>query len=202
MARCAGISIRSTGAFPTHGLLTCNHVSYLDIPVLASVHPQVFLSKHDVRRWPIIGWLTRCAGTLFINRSDKREVARLPREFEATVTQQLVVTLFPEGTSSDGTRVLPFYSSLLEPAVQNRWDVTPAWIEYHVEGGDARHDAAYWGDMTFFPHLINLLGQRRTIATVKFGLPIPPGLNRKELSRELRNQIQNLGNIQSELIRS
>ena len=193
MARCAGITIRSSGTFPTHGLLTCNHVSYMDIPVLASIHPQIFLSKSDVRDWPIIGWLTRCAGTLYIVRSDKSEVARVPQMFEPAVTQNLVVTLFPEGTSSDGRQVLPFYSSLLEPAVQNSWNVTPAWIEYEVEGGDACHDVAYWGNMTFLPHLINLCAQKQTLATVRFGTPIPPGLNRKELARELRSNVQTLG---------
>ncbi len=166
----------------------------MDIAVLASIHPQIFLSKSEVRHWPLIGWLTLFAGTIYIDRSDKNEVTRVPLAFEPAIAQNLVVTLFPEGTSSDGTHVLPFYSSLLEPAVQNSWNVTPAWIEYTVEGGDARKDAAYWGSMTFLPHLIKLCGKKSTHATVHFGTPIPPGLNRKELARDLRNAVLSLGN--------
>ena len=184
-----GAKVRFEGTFPERGLLTCNHVSYLDIPVLVSIHPMIFVSKSEVRKWPIIGWLTQCAGTIYIVREEKREVTRVPKQFGPVLDEGLVVGIFPEGTSSDGTTVLPFRSALLEPAAQAGWEVTPGWISYEVEGGDSKVDAAYWGDMTFFPHLLKLFGKPQVRATVRFGQKLPPGLDRKAMAKELRDQI-------------
>jgi len=177
------------GSPPAGGLVVCNHLSYLDIPVLAAQQPLVFVSKSEVRRWPIIGWLTRCAGTLFINRGQKSDVARLAAEFAPVVDQGVALVLFPEGTSSDGAAVLPFRSSLLAPAASQGWTVTPAWIGYALDDGVAGDEVCYWRDMTFVPHFLNLLSKKEIQARVAFGSPRAAGSDRKELARQLHAQV-------------
>jgi 1-acyl-sn-glycerol-3-phosphate acyltransferase len=96
-----------------------------------------------------------------------------------------VITIFPEGTSSSGETVLPFRSSLLEPAAANDWPVTPACVTYALSDGTVSEDVAYWRDMTFVPHFFNLLSRRRVIGRVSYGEPIRGIRDRKELTRQL-----------------
>lgn len=189
--RLLDVEVTICGKSPSSGLLTCNHLSYLDIVVLAGSHRQVFLSKAEVRDWPIIGALTRCAGTLFIRRQRKSDVAEVQSAFAAIITQGLPLTMFPEGTSSDGSSVLPFFSSLLEPAAEANWPVTPAWIGYRLEEGEGAvaDDICYWRDMTFGPHFLKLLTKKKIYATVVFGEPIERGLNRKQMAAVLHKEV-------------
>jgi 1-acyl-sn-glycerol-3-phosphate acyltransferase len=100
--------------------------------------------------------------------------------------------MFPEGTSTGGGRVLPFHSSLFAPAAQHGWPVTPAWIGYEVVDGSVEEEVAYWRDMTFLPHFLNLLGKRRVRAVVHFGEPLRNS-DRKALARELHEAVIRLG---------
>jgi 1-acyl-sn-glycerol-3-phosphate acyltransferase len=186
-----GVELTVHGTPPAAGMLACNHLSYLDIVVLAAIRPQVFLSKAEVRNWPLIGALTRCAGTLFIRRDRKSDVAELQQAFSEVIAQDVTITIFPEGTSSDGARVLPFYSSLLEPAAQHNWPVTPAWIGYRLDDGEgsAAEDVCYWRDMTFGPHFLKLLSKKRIHATIAFGEPLPAGLTRKKMAAALHEEV-------------
>jgi 1-acyl-sn-glycerol-3-phosphate acyltransferase len=189
--RLLNVEVTIRGKSPASGLLTCNHLSYLDIVVLAGSHRQVFLSKAEVRNWPLIGALTRCAGTLFIRRERKSDVAELQSTFSEVITQGLPLTVFPEGTSSDGSGVLPFFSSLLEPAAKANWPVTPAWIGYRLDEdeGSVADDICYWRDMTFGPHFLKLLSKKKIYATVVFGEPIERGLNRKQMASVLHKEV-------------
>lgn len=177
------------GAFPTQGLMVSNHLSYLDIIVYASCNPFIFVSKSEVRGWPIIGTMTQCAGTLFINRAQRGDVKRMAEAFAPVIASGNVITLFPEGTSTGGDRVYPFFSSLFEPAAANGWAVSPAWIGYEVPGGDASEEVAYWKDMTFFPHLLHVFSLREIRAIVRTGPPVPAGLNRKQMAKRLHEDV-------------
>jgi 1-acyl-sn-glycerol-3-phosphate acyltransferase len=192
--RLLNVEVTIHGKPPKAGLLTCNHLSYLDIVVLFTAQPQVFLSKAEVRNWPLIGVLTRCAGTLFVRRERKSDVASLQSAFADVVTQGLPLTLFPEGTSSDGSTVLPFYSSLLEPAAKANWPVTPGWIGYRLEDGQGSvaDDVCYWRDMTFGPHFLKLLSKKKIYATIVFGEVIEPGLDRKQMAGILHKEVSAL----------
>jgi 1-acyl-sn-glycerol-3-phosphate acyltransferase len=192
--RLLNIEITASGTPPSRGLLTCNHLSYLDIVVLGAIQPQVFLSKAEVRNWPIIGALTRCAGTLFIRRECKSDVAELQSAFSAVVTKGVPLTIFPEGTSSDGSSVLPFFSSLLEPAAKANWPVTPGWIGYRLDEGlgNVADDICYWRDMTFGSHFLKQLSKKKIYATVVFGEPIERGLNRKQMAAVLHKEVSTL----------
>jgi 1-acyl-sn-glycerol-3-phosphate acyltransferase len=192
--RLLNVEVTVRGTPPKAGLLACNHLSYLDILVLGGANRQIFLSKAEVRNWPIIGALTRCAGTLFVRRDRKADVAELQNSFANVVGEGLPITIFPEGTSSDGSRVLPFFSSLLEPAAKENWPVTPGWIGYRLEEGQGNvaDDICYWRDMTFGPHFLKLLSKKKIYATVVFGEAIEPGLNRKQMAASLHKEVSAL----------
>ena len=190
--RVLGLQPESAGEIPSRGLLVCNHLSYLDIPVLATLTPSVFVSKREVRSWPVFGWFAMLAGTIFVHRERRSQTVEAAEAIELRLNQDALVVLFPEGTSSNGESVLPFKSSLLEPAAQNRHPLSVGFIRYEVDDGDVAEDVCYWRDMTFAPHLLNLLSKRRVRAQVRF-LPQPPlSLNRKELAVRLQEEILKL----------
>jgi len=181
-----------TGPVPSSGLLVSNHLSYLDILVLMAIMPAVFVARHDVRHWPVIGWLATLAGTLFIDRSRRSDVRRLTEEIQMILNEGTLVILFPEGTSTNGQGVLPFKSSLLEPAVRQTHPITVGCIGYALDDGDVSEDICYWGDVTFFPHMLNLLSKRAVRAFVRFARFEHSGADRKELAQQLRLEVLNL----------
>lgn len=189
--RSLGFTFDHTGAVPTRGMVVCNHLSYLDIPVLASAGPMVFVSKAEVSGWPLLGALARCGGTLFLRREQRSHVAEIADALRPIVEAGTVVTIFPEGTSTGGDEVLPFRPSLLEPAAANGWPVTPAWVNYEIDAseGTRAKDVAYWADMTFAPHFLNLLSKRTVRGRVFFGDPICGVCDRKVLSRRLHAEV-------------
>jgi 1-acyl-sn-glycerol-3-phosphate acyltransferase len=184
-----GVQTEARGVPPTRGMLVCNHLSYLDITVIAAAVPAVFVSKAEVRYWPFLGSLARCGGTLFLKREARSHVAEIGAQLRPIVEGGTIVAIFPEGTSSGGDTVLPFRSSLLEPAAANDWPVTPAWIEYEVSEGTVAEDVAYWRDMTFAPHFLNLLARRRILGRVHFGPSVTGIRDRKLLARRLHDEV-------------
>jgi len=181
-----------SGPIPTCGLIVSNHLSYLDILVLASVTPAVFVSKADVRGWPVFGWLAELGGTVFIERERRTHVGTVNREVESALAEGVPVVVFPEGTSSDGATILPFRSSLLEPAIGGTHGLTASWIHYTLGDGDAGQEVCYWGDHTFFPHLLNLLDKRQIRGRVCFDKFDRTTDDRKELARQLQVAVENL----------
>jgi 1-acyl-sn-glycerol-3-phosphate acyltransferase len=188
------LKARVEGPVPTHGLLVSNHSGYLDIFVLASLAPVVFVAKREIKFWPVVGWLTQMGGTLFVNRERRAQVGQVNDEIQAALNRGALVVLFPEGASSNGQTILPFKSSLLEPAVQPTYPLSVSAIQYAIEDGDAGGEVCYWGDHTFLPHLLNLLGKRAVRATVRFATVQRTGADRKQLARQLRGEILRLKN--------
>jgi 1-acyl-sn-glycerol-3-phosphate acyltransferase len=152
-------SVEQRGEPPAGGLLVSNHLSYLDILVISSLWPAVFVAKKEVQAWPVLGWFAVMAGTIFVDRERRSHTDEIARQIEAALNKGALVVLFPEGTSSGGHTVLPFKSSLLAPAVQSVHLLTAALIEYELEDGDVSEEVCYWKDMTLVPHLLNLLGK-------------------------------------------
>jgi 1-acyl-sn-glycerol-3-phosphate acyltransferase len=187
--RVLGVCVVTHGSMPRSGLVVCNHLSYLDIIVLSSVTPCVFVAKRDVVAWPLFGWLARAAGTIFADRRRKLDAAIVVAVMGKAIAAGSLVVLFPEGTSSDGSSVLPFKSTLLEPAVQLSCAVTAAAIDYSLPRGSVADEVCYWRDMILFPHLLNLF-TKETIESKLVVAPFKPvGTNRKEIAGELRRQI-------------
>jgi 1-acyl-sn-glycerol-3-phosphate acyltransferase len=191
-----GCSPRFIGEIPTRGLLVSNHQGYLDILTIAAATPAVFVSMAEVRRWPLFGRLARKSGTIFINRAQRTHVGAVNQEIESALTDHALVVIFPEGTSTNGDELLPFRSSLLEPALRTGAPIHVAAIRYALPDGDARNEAAWWGDRPFFPHLLNLLGKKSMQATVRFEKFEVTTADRKELAAQLRAAV---GRLKSEL---
>jgi len=183
------IQTQATGPVPARGLLISNHLSYLDVLVLSSLTPAVFVSKHDVKYWPVFGQFAVLAGTVFVDRARRFQVGQVNNEITAALTQGALVVLFPEGTSSNGETLLPFKSSLLEPATHPEWPLAVGWIHYEIDDGDAGEEVCYWGGHTFFPHMLNLLGKRQVRASVRFAQCPPHKSDRKKLAQSLREEI-------------
>lgn len=186
------VRLTASGSVPRSGFLACNHLSYLDILLLAAVAPCLFVAKRQVKSWPVLGWFARRAGCLFVDREKRIDVTRLNEELQECLDEDLLVVLFPEGTSSDGQTVLPFKSSLLEPAASRREPVFAARLAYEISDGDVRQEVCYWGDMTLVPHLINLLSKQEIRAQLGFSELAERSNDRKELARQLRHKILQL----------
>ena len=186
------LEARVEGPVPARGLLVSNHSGYLDIFVLASLAPAVFVAKREIKSWPVVGWLTQMGGTLFVNRERRVQVSRVNDEIEAALNRGALVVLFPEGASSNGRTVLPFKSSLLEPAAQSAHPLAVSAIQYSIEDGDAGAEVCYWGSHTFFSHLLHLFSKRAVRATVCFAPFQRTGCDRKQLALQLRREILRL----------
>lgn len=192
MLRVFQLQTHVAGGIPTKGLLVCNHLSYLDVLVLAAIAPSQFVAKSEVMNWPIFGWFARLAGTIFVNRSKPSQTAQSAREIAIALRGGALVVLFPEGTSSGGETVLPFKSSLLEPATGQVQPLTAGLIAYELSDGDVSEEVCYWKDMTLLPHLINLLSKRAIRASVRFTELRRSSTNRKELARQLHSEVLRL----------
>lgn len=177
------------GPAPTGGLVAANHLSYLDVLLLGAEAPGTFVCKSEVAHWPILGPLLRRAGTLFVDRSSRRDAARLVDLLARRPADELVV-LFPEGTTSAGHEVLPFHSPLLAPWADPRRLVQPAALGYRTAAGDAATRVSYWGDATFGPHLFHLLGRRDLEARLVFGPAFTPPDDRKRLAERLEASVR------------
>jgi 1-acyl-sn-glycerol-3-phosphate acyltransferase len=181
-----------SGPTPRPGLVVSNHLSYLDILVIGAHMPCVFVSKSEVKNWPVFGTLTTNSGTVYIDRTRRGDTRNANDGIRSALKQGMRVVIFPEGTSSDGSKVLPFYPSLLEPAVEAGAPITAAYLEYEVEQGSAGRDVAYWGEMTFFPHLLRLLSVEKISARLKFAEAPRTFADRKSAATEMREEVLRL----------
>lgn len=162
--RIIGLSVTHHGTpMSQRGMIVANHSSWLDIFVLNSAGPVYFVSKSDVAGWPGIGWLARATGTFFVER-DRRKALLQADELEKRLTYGHRLLLFPEGTSTDGQRVLPFkstlFAALFSPNLADQW-AQPACVAYHAPGGQDARFYCWWGDMELGPHLAQMLGTLR-----------------------------------------
>ena len=183
------VKIRLCGVVPDlsvqNVVLVANHVSWLDVYLLSAVRPARFVSKLEVRSWPVVGWLATQTGTLFIDRRKRHDTARVNHEMSAILNNGGCVAIFPEGTTSNGSLLRPFHSSLLQPAIHSRSQVWPAAIRYTHADGSLNMAAAYVDELTFVESLALILRQTEIHVEVEFMPPIAAhGKSRRELARE------------------
>ena len=197
--RILGLRVRRIGrpskARPV--LFAANHVSYVDITVFGSQIPGSFIAKREVRRWPLFGWLARLQRSVFIDRK-KRSTVEQRDSIAGRLAAKDALILFPEGTSSDGNRVLPFKSALFSVAEQGSKPIVvqPVSIAYTRLDGlpigrRFRPLFAWYGDMSMAPHLWTLLGLGTIEVVVEFHRPttlVECG-SRKGLSQYCRERI-------------
>jgi 1-acyl-sn-glycerol-3-phosphate acyltransferase len=167
------LGIRTTvhGEVPKYGLVVANHLSYLDIAIVSAVMPCFFVSKAEIASWPYFGRAARTGGTIFIDRRSRASTAEVARQIADRLSLPVPVLLFPEGTSSDGSRVLRFHSSLFEPAAAAGAPVTAAAVRYILDHGAKERDLCWFDDTLFLPHLWKALGTPAFFAEVTFGEP-------------------------------
>lgn len=181
-----------TGKPPERGLLVSNHLGYLDIMVYLAMLRCMFVSKAEVKSWPLFGLLADCAGTVYVNRRRRSDTKNANEGINRGMSDGVPVIIFPEGTSSDGSSVLPFYPSLFEPVVERRLPVTAAHLSYEVDGGTVANDVAYWGTMRFFPHLLKFLALGEVRAFVRFSDAPQVFTDRKKAALDTRAEVLRL----------
>ncbi len=198
---CLGVRRRSRGTPPGKGeagLIVANHVSWLDIPVIGAVGPLSFVAKAEVATWPAIGFLSKVQRTLFIDRSRRSATASMNAEMGERLAAGQSVVLFAEGTTGDGTRILPLRSSLLgavhaalaEGGKDSGITIYPLAITYTgfhgMAGGRFERAALAWyGDTELAPHLRDVLNAGAIDVELAWGEPIRIGraTSRKEATR-------------------
>jgi len=169
-------------------LIVSNHISWLDIILIGHLTPSCFLSKSEVRQWPLIGWLAARAGTLFIKRG-AGQASAISQTIGDRLAQDGLLTLFPEGTTTDGRDVLPFFSRMFGAAIDTGSPIVPTSIRYHIQGA---HDpiAPFIDDQSLGENMLGLFGRPRNQVHVHFGDPIhTKGLSRKALATAARKAI-------------
>ena len=193
-AKWMGLNIRVFGKVPTGGLIVSNHISYLDILGLSVVTGCAFVSKKEVADWPVFGPYAQMGATIFLDRERRGAVADVAQLMKGHLDAEVPVVLFPEGTSTDASAVLPFRTSLFEPVVQLGCPVVPCGLRYSISDGSVRDEVAYWGDMDLVNHMPNLLTKVGVQLDIHFGEP-RTGRDRKELARSLRAEVCSLAGL-------
>ncbi len=171
-------------------VLVSNHVSWLDIQLIHSARHVRFVAKSEVRRWPLIGWLSANTGTLFIERGKGRHAARINQSIQAAFRQGDVVGVFPEGTTTDGRELSRFHASLLQPAVEEGALVYPVALRYLDETGNVNVNASYVGETTLAESLRMIFAEKIIHAELIFLPPIDAvGKTRRELAAQTQSAI-------------
>lgn len=188
--RCLGLNIHQHGS-PSNDtvLFVSNHISWLDIPILGSLAPIRFLSKAEVGQWPLIGWLARQAGTLFIHRGGG-QARRVRGQIIENLQAGENVLVYPEGTTSAGLTVLPFHGLLLRAAPESKTPIQPVTITY-LRDGRPDHLAPFIGEDEFHSHLLRMLRQPSARVDVVFHEPVqsPEEVPTAELAASLRQTV-------------
>lgn len=174
--------------------IVTNHLSYLDIPAYSAVLKTTFVSKSEIKHWPLVGFMARSLGIIFINRKVKSDVHRVNNEISNGVNQKQGVLLFPEGTTSPGTEVLRFRPSLLEHAAKDNLPVHYAAIRYETGSSDepAYKSVCWWGDMPLGSHLLKMGSNRKIYVDITFGDEIIKSDDRKVLAGKLEESVNKI----------
>lgn len=196
IARSLGISIRVYGTpRKDNTLFISNHISSFDIAAVGSILPVHFLSKQEVKHWPVIGWLATRAGTIYIPRGGKDAAVNANQNMAEILERDHNVLLFAEGTTTDGT-VKRFHSRLVQSAVDSNSHVQPVAIRYPDPSGGLTHPAAlYIEDMSFGETFNRMLSATDLVVEIYFGEAISAeNKSRTELARHAESEVRKLLN--------
>lgn len=166
-----------------HGLVVSNHVSFIDIFAINAALPSGFVAKDEVASWPLIGWLARHNGTVFITRGKRKSAHRTQQEISAVLATGRRLSIFPEGTTSAGDRVLPFHGALFQAAIDAAVPVHALAIDYVDARGIPSAAAAYIDDLSLLDCLRQILGSGGL--RVRLGLAAsfaPPYTDRRHIA--------------------
>ncbi|RJF66581.1 lysophospholipid acyltransferase family protein [Rhodopseudomonas palustris] len=206
VCRLIGVRIRQVGRRSGTGpvLILANHVSWLDICVISAMAPVSFVAKSEVAGWPVFGALAKWQRTVFIDRQARHRTGAATAEIGTRLKAGEAIVLFAEGTSSDGSRVLPFRSALIgavHHALGDDSDTTvgvqPMAVTYTGFGGlpigrELRDRVAWYGDAELIPHFIGLLSAGAIDVTVSWGEPILHTSDRKAIARDAETSVRRM----------
>lgn len=194
-----GLEVEIVGekdALSSHGtfLMVANHMSYLDVILLASQRSACFVTSQEIRETPGLGIICRAGGCLFVNRKNRRNLGGEVKELSEAMKDGMSVTIFPEATSSDGSGILKFRRPLFNAAIDAKVPVLPVTINYLEIDGEAveghnRDTVCWYGDMGFFPHAVKLFGTKKLKAQIVVGKALSPDLDSMALAEASYNQI-------------
>jgi 1-acyl-sn-glycerol-3-phosphate acyltransferase len=208
VCRLLGVRVRATGA-PIDArplLIVANHSSWLDISIITSLAPVVFVAKAEIARWPFFGLLARLQRTVFVERNRKHKTAEVNAQIAQRLAEGDPVLLFGEGTAGDGNRVLPFRTALIgaaRDAIASAGHVSQVWIQplsiaYVSQQGIAlgrhlRPRAAWYGKMKLTEHIGKIVRTGAIDVSVTWGEPIAydGAIDRKVLARQLESAVRN-----------
>lgn len=199
LVRACGVDVREVladgaaalGERPRPAMLLANHVSWLDIFVVDALAPSTFVAKAEIARWPVLGTLVARAGTEFLERGRRHAVHRLIGRLSVRLADGGRVAVFPEGTTSDGRRLLPFHGNVVQAAIDAGAPVVPIGLRYVDADGGASPVHAYVGDDHFLASLWRITAHPRLVAEVHVMAPLDScnGERRHELVRRVRAAI-------------
>jgi 1-acyl-sn-glycerol-3-phosphate acyltransferase len=187
-----GVSVRQDAGVPAleHAMIVANHVSWLDIFVINSLHPCHFVAKSEIREWPVLGWLAEKGGTVFLARGNRRELRHIFKGMVSALERGDRVAFFPEGTTAAQGSVLPFHANLFEAAVDARVLVQPYALRYLNAQGQLHPSVDFTGDITFAQSMLAVLSGPAIEARLTC---LPPlngdGAHRRELAQAAHDAV-------------
>lgn len=194
LARIAGMRTRCEGTPPKGPfLLVANHLSYMDILLLATEVHATFVAQANLRRWPLLGPIFASADTIFIDRGRRKDLLRVMDLIAAAIDRNLGVIIFPEATTGIGEEIRPFKPSLFEFAARRTFPVHCASITYATpEGYGPAHEIVCWSNAPFLPHILRLLRLPHFEAKLHFAEATFHGADRKVLAEALRTAMRQI----------
>jgi len=169
-------------------LIVSNHISWLDIIVIQSIKPSIFVAKSDVASWPLFGWVAQMTGTIFIKRDKVSDIKKALKKMKRRLIKRSVC-IFPEGTSTNGRYVLPFKSNLFQSSIDTNKAILPICLRY-LEDNSYSDKVAFVDDMSLFDSIMKIKNENKIKTVLDVLQPIRPRGNRKELASYTHEIIQ------------
>ena len=169
-------------------LLLANHTSWLEVFSIAAVVPARFVSKSEIARWPLFGWLAIAVGTVFVERGRRHAVARANQAVAERLRSGQLIAVFPEGTTTDGSRLLPFHANLVQPALDIQAPIRPVGLRF-TQRGAVSQAAMYIDDMNVMQSLWRIVTAPHLTVELHWLPPIDPPRGRHEAARSARAAI-------------
>ncbi|MCX7262694.1 MAG: lysophospholipid acyltransferase family protein [Burkholderiales bacterium] len=175
-------------------LLVSNHISWLDILVIHATRHCRFVSKSELREWPLIGTLATGAGTLYIERENRKDAMRMVKEMTRALNNGDVLAVFPEGTTGDGLDLLPFHANLLQSAIDAQAPAQPLALQFiDAQTNEISMAARFVGDDTLVSSIWSTLNAKGLKALVNFGeIEMARGQDRRAWAQTLRGKVVSL----------
>jgi 1-acyl-sn-glycerol-3-phosphate acyltransferase len=170
-------------------LVVANHISWIDIYVINAWRPTPFVSKAEIRKWPVVGWLAQQLGTVFIQREKRSDAKRIMHELSDRLSAGELMCVFPEGTTSNGLTLLPFHANMFQAAVSAGSPVQPVCLMYEDAQGRQSTAPAYIDDLSLGQSLDALLRGGPLTAHVYVGEALASGVDRRTLAAQAEQAI-------------